>query len=514
MKMNLPLYKGPLEEIEDRELVVKAGAADPMFFCHYFFPRAYRQEDPPFARRVWRQLLDPTSRYANVMMFRGAAKTTNIRALTAYRIAYGMSRVILYVGKSDEHAVRSVGWLRRHIRFNRRWLNTFGMSRGEKFSEGTLELVHGVEGHHVFITAAGIEGSLRGINFDDYRPDLIVLDDIVDKEKVNTALAVKKMTDLVYGDILRSLEAESDNPNAMLINLGTPLMENDPTMQMSRDPMFSTIRVPCWTEETLDLPVEKQESAWPARYPSETLRKEKLSAIRTNKLYLWLQEMELQLTSPETQSFKSEWYREWDILPDRDECEVVLVVDPVPPPSEKQIAEGLAKKDYEAFGVVLAHRSGFYVAEVMANRGHEPDWTVWAFFHLAEKWRVPVALVEQVAYQRTLQWLLRKEMKRRRHYVQIKDFKTGRRSKHDVIVDSLVGPCSEKRVFFPPNEVELRRQFCQHPDVEHDDLLEVAARGVGYLMGKKLRTPQNDRPTLEEEETEGVEPLGNWRLVT
>jgi hypothetical protein len=509
--VDLPLYKGPLEEIEDRKLVIEAGAADPLFFGHYFFPRAYRQEDPPFARRVWWELLNPEHRFVNVKMARGFTKTTTLRTFTTHRVSYGMSRVILYIGKNDDAAKRSVEWIRKAIKFNTRWQKVFGVARGERFNQNVLEVDHGIEGHTIYITAAGILGSLRGINFDDYRPDLIILDDIIDKEMVNTPAAAKKVSDLVFSDVMYSLESETDNPNSKLVNLATPMNENDPASLMAKDPEFHTIDVPCWTEATMGLDIDQQESAWPARFPTETLRRRKRNAGRTNRLYLFLQEMELRLTSPDTQSFKDEWYQTWEVLPPREELTVVMTVDPVPPPSPKQIAEGMAKKDYESLSVVGAHKTGFYELETLANRGHEPDWTIWAFFTLVQKWRPRIVRVEGVAYQRTLEWILRRAMQERRHWQSIETF-TDRRSKHDVIVDALNGPSSNGRMYFHPQNDMAREQFLRHPDITHDDVIESIARGVEWLHLQGLNDEEEEDGFFEEEKR--VAPLQNWRLIT
>jgi len=508
--LNLPLYKGGLEEIEDRKLVIDACAADPLFFGHYFFPRAYRQEDPPFARTVWWELLNPDHRLVNVRMARGFTKTTTLRTFTTLRVSFGMSRVILYIGKNDDAARRSVEWVRKAIRFNTRWQKVFGIARGERFNQNVLEVEHAIADHTIYITAAGIMGSLRGINFDDYRPDLIILDDIIDKEMVNTPAAAKKVSDLVFSDVLYSLESETDNPHSKLVNLGTPLNAMDPASQMAKDPEFHTIDIPCWTPETMGLDIDQQVSAWPARFPTETMRKRKRNALRTNRTYLFLQELELRLTSPDTQSFKEEWYQTWDILPPREEMKVVMFIDPVPPPSPKQIAEGMAKKDYEALGVVGSHKTGYYELETLYNRGHQPDWTIWAFFYLCHKWKPRTIKVEAVQYQRTLEWILRRAMRERRQWESIEMF-TDKRAKHDVIVDGLNGPCSNGVMFFNPNNDMAKEQFTTHPDCSHDDVIEVISRAVEHLHEGTIDDADEDEEDLFEEDK--VEPLGDWRLI-
>lgn len=503
---SIPLYKGEISYVPDRKEVIELSSADPCFYNHYFFGRhAFRQEDAPFERRFWACVEDPDNRYVNLQMFRGSAKTTRIRTYLTKRIAFGISRTILYIGKSDDHATRSVMWLRKNIQFNTRWTECFGLIKGDKFSQGTLELVHGIEEDHtIYITAAGITGSIRGINFDDYRPDLIVLDDIIDKESVHTAAARKKVTELVHGDIKESLEAETDNPNAKMIMLATPLNADDPGEEAKRDPEWTTFRFSCWTPETEGLPVDQQESSWPARYPTELLRRQKRNALETNKLWIFTREKECKLISADLASFKEEWLQYYDIAPPREQMRVCMWIDPVPPPSDAQIAQGLAKKDFEAFAVVGKWEDKFYVLETKLNRGHEPDWTIATFFELIWRWKPQLVGVEATAYQRTLAWLLKKAMQQRRHYVTIHE-DDDKRKKLDKITDGLHPVASNKALYVQKSQTELIEQFIQHPDVEHDDILESVARcceqlNMGDVFGtyEDLLDEEKDIPALEQ----------------
>lgn len=490
------VYDGtPIPEVEDRAEAIELCSSDPLFFCHYCFPRAFRQADPPYAPRFWSVLLNPDHRYVAIEVFRGGAKTTNLRAYLAMRIAFGLSRTILYIGKSDDDARRSLLWLRKQITFNDRFTTLFGLGKGTKFNEGVLEVEHGIEGESVFVTGTGITGSIRGINFDDYRPDLIVLDDIINAESVGTEYVRKKISELVHGDVKESLEAATDNPHAKLAYIGTPLAADDPGQQAKVDPEWGNFRFSCWTPETESLPVEEQVSSWPARYPTEALRSQKRAAIATNRLWIFAREKECRLTSPESATFKAEWLRFYETLPPMHELrDRTMWIDPVPKPTAKQVEQGLAKKDFESFGVVARHRDRFYVLEIRSNKGHEPDWTVKTFFELMRKWRVQQCWVESVAYQSTLAWILQQAMKERREYYTVMESEGDNRSKLDKITDSLHGPASNGVVYVQPSMATFIDQYSNFPDVSHDDELECVARAIGKLNAKGINE------ALDEEE--------------
>src|SRR5580765_5135994 len=160
-----------------RDQLVQLCATNSELYAKTFFPKAFRQASPSFAKEIWAPLEDPNVRLVNLICFRGSSKTTRLRTFASKRIAYGISRTVLYIGASEKDAIRSVQWLRTQVDTNRTWSQTFGLKPGRKWEETQLEITHEVFGHTVWVLAAGITGSLRGINFDDYRPDLIIIDD-------------------------------------------------------------------------------------------------------------------------------------------------------------------------------------------------------------------------------------------------------------------------------------------------------------------------------------------------
>src|SRR4249919_4294943 len=86
---------------------VALGAVDNDIYARTFFPNTFRQASPAFQREIWRDLDDPKVRFSNQRIFRGGAKTTIARVNTSKRIAYGVSKTVLYVGASEGAAARS-----------------------------------------------------------------------------------------------------------------------------------------------------------------------------------------------------------------------------------------------------------------------------------------------------------------------------------------------------------------------------------------------------------------------
>ena len=495
--------------------LVALGATDSLFFCKTWFPKTFRQDFSLYHREVWDTLDDPRRRLVNIILPRDGAKTTTLRAFAAKRIAYGISRTVVYVGKSERHARRSVRWIRRQIEANRAFSAAFGLSPGQPWTDEELHILHGPEEHSVWILAIGITGSARGINIDDNRPDLIVVDDVINGENSATAEQREKIYELVMADLKDSLARQTEAPDAKMALLNTIQDFDDVSQRALKDPEFSSVRFGCWTPETENLATEHRESSWPAAYPSEQLRAERRAAIRRNKLSIFTREKECKLTSSETCSFRHEWLQYYgeghrEAEPPRGGRWVEMAIDPVPPPTEIQIRQGFAKKDYEAFVVACRWDGGYYVLDTAYNRGHEPNWTIDTFFRLCIKYNPRKVIVETVAYQKTLEWILRQAMRERGQFWVITPF-DDKRAKLDVIVDGLSGPASNGLLYVRPEQTELISQFLHYPgknpEGDHDDVLNAAAiviaslaRGqISLLLENQYQALEDSIPALEYE---------------
>jgi predicted phage terminase large subunit-like protein len=250
-----------------------------------------------------------------------------------------------------------------------------------------------------------------------------------------------------------------------------------------------------------------QESSWPERYPTAVLRAEKEAAIARNELSIFAREKECRLITPETSSFRQEWLNyfgpgEAEAEPPRHEMWVELVIDPVPPPSEVQIAKGLMGKDFEALTVVGRWRNKYYVLETIYNRGHQPNWTVATFFELCNRWHPRKVIVEAVAYQATLAWLLREGMRRTGRFYPMEEFKD-KRKKLDRIKDGLSGPASNGALYVRKSQSAFISQFIhfpgKNPDGTHDDVLETVAIGVTSLSKGMIGDVPDDHYVRDEE---------------
>jgi phage terminase large subunit-like protein len=450
-------------------------------YSRTFFPKTVKQKSPAFHEEIAKAVENPDNRYVSVEIFRGGAKTTILRLITSKRIAYGISRLILYVSETQNHSIRSLRWIKRQVEYNTLWTQVYGLRRGDKWTDEEIQIVHTVENVVIHIVAVGITGQTRGLNIEDARPDLIIVDDPADEENTATDEARKKVSDIFFGSLAKSLAPPTECPDAKIVLLQTPLARGDLITSCAKDPQWRHIKFSCFNDDGF--------SVWPERFETEWLKEEKQAHINRGQLALWLKEMECQLISSELAQFPAARLQYWDILPEG--MITVVSIDPVPPPSQKQIGVGLKGKDYEVLSVVGVKNGNFYLCAYELSNAHNPDWTVAKLFELVNRWKPMLVVVETVAYQQTLKWLIEKAMREHKIFVPISEAQIYRNSIIDGrriakklyrIIDGIGYAVGKSALFVNKSHGEFIEQYLAYPDVSHDDVIESVANAIPELL--------------------------------
>ena len=476
----------PVATLTSSELI-ELAAIDTTLFQSEFFPYTVRQAPAEFHPQL-DKVLESSARQVLLLVSRGFAKTTKLRMFAAKRIAYGLARTILYIAISEKKAIQSVSWLRGQIETNRKFTDIYRLGKGDKWTDIECSIRHEIMDHQATVLALGITGGIRGINIEDNRPDLIVLDDIIDDENAATPEQRQKIEELLYGAVIPSLAPPADVPDAKIVMLQTPLNKADVSIKNLEDPSWLTAKFNCWSGATKDLPDEYKESAWPERYTTADLLAKKKGYIARNQSSVWYREYELDMVDPETASFKSEWLQFYDIVP-VDEMTIIGAIDPVPPPTDIQIAKGLHGKDYEAFAIIGSYQGKYYLLDYSLNKGHTPNWTISEFFRLSLKYNPKIWVIETVAYQKTLEWLLREKMIEKKMFYPLFELKD-KRSKFDRIVDSFNGIASNRQFYVKKGMNDFVSQFIEYPNTNHDDLLDACSMALSNLNLFSMRDAQ------------------------
>ena len=443
------------------------GAKSLTRYGKLFFPRTFRQRSPEMHELIGKALYGP-DRYNAFEIFRDGAKTSLLRVYASQRIAYGISRTIMYVSVSQQHSMFSIRWLRRQVEHNKKWRETFGLSKGEKWTDEWMEVKHAFleneDGTPVTITvlAMGITGQIRGFNPDDFRPDLIIIDDILNEENTATDEQRKKIDALLFGALLNSLAPASEAPLAKAAFLQTPLDKKDQIERCLKDPSWNGVRFSCFDEHG--------ESRWPERWPTEVLRTEKEAAIRRGQYRLWMREKECTLVSGEEKPIDISRFRTYDVLPETFDC--VISLDPAS--SERKTADD--------FAIVALGFKGLdvYVLDYSVAKAMMPDKAANDTFSLILLYHPRKITVEANSYQRIMAWYLEQEMIKRRIFVAV-DKVSVKTKNADRIMQTIPGLAAFGHFWVRPTQTLLLEQadnFDPQDKDAVDDLLTAIANGI------------------------------------
>lgn len=470
-----------MNNVSLEEAVALAATSGP-FYSRFFFPKTVRQQTPQFHEDMWVRLEDPLTRYVSFSVFRDGAKTTLLRLFASKRIAYGVSHNILYTSNSERHACRSIAWLKRQVEFNSLWAQTFSLRKGSKWAENEMEIIHGVDEYPIYVLAVGITGQIRGINFDDYRPDLIVADDVDNEETTGTPEQREKTSALFFGALAQGLASPVDSPLAKLALAATPLSDGDVISTCSKDPTFSHAHYGCFDEQG--------QSHWEDKFPTKFLQEEKKAYIARGQLSLWMREKECRIVSSEMAAFKFEWLKTWDTLPEG--LWTVVAIDPASSES----------KNADCFAMVVLGFLGkkVFLCDVFNTRGVDPDQAVAHLFSWFDRWQPRKIVCETVAFQKMLKWYIEKEMLRQRKWRPIGSF-DDKRNKGDRILQAFVQIAPYGDFYYHPSQSEFITQYSTwFPDAKmHEDILDAISIGLSERNQGAEIEGEYER-VLEEEE--------------
>ena len=172
--------------------------------------------------------------------------------------------------------------------------------------------------------------------------------------------------------------------------------------------------------------------------------------------------------------FRAEWLQEYEILPPRQSLHVYTTIDPATDP---QLS--LSKAEDLDYSVVMTTgkdmtTGDIYVLEYFRQRCN-PGEMCDALFEQVERWRPKIVGYEDVAYQKSIDYWVKEEMKKRDTFFILNPIKrTGKRSKETYIM-GLHPIAASGAIHIRPFMKELVTEFLSFPRGAHDDLIDCLA---------------------------------------
>ena len=228
------------------------GAIDMEFFGRAYFPHYFSRPSPEFHREldaIWQQgvlkgryPLTPADTKAisrlpgvrrAVAAPRGHAKSTNLTFKgTMHSTLYGYKHYPIIISDSSEQAEGFLDNIRVEFEENTAILEDFGSLAGSVWRSNVL-----VTKTNIKIEAIGSGKKIRGRKHRNWRPDLIILDDVENDENVRTPEQRKKLKDWFDKAVSKSGDDYTD-----IVYIGTLLHYDSLLAKTLTNPAYRSIK--------------------------------------------------------------------------------------------------------------------------------------------------------------------------------------------------------------------------------------------------------------------------------
>lgn len=269
-----------------------------------------QNKTPPVHLRVMDSFISPKDRVAN-MMHRGFAKTTLVEYLFLYLGVYhelpdfGQVYLAIYVSDSMDNGVKN---MRKNLEY--RWEQSAFLQemlppdKGTKFTDSRWEFVN-TSGQRFIVKGYGAKTGVRGTKELGRRPQLAVMDDLMDDDDARSPTVMNTIKDTVY----KAIDYAMDPNGYKIIWNGTPFNANDPLYEAVEDGTWEVNvypvceRFPCTKEEF--------RGSWEDRFPYSYVVNKYEQSIASGKLSSFNQELMLRIMSEDDRLIKDSdlrWY--------------------------------------------------------------------------------------------------------------------------------------------------------------------------------------------------------------
>ena len=328
------------ETTKEKEKRIAKLLSDPEAFAKYYFPRYTTLPLAPFHIRFGKEMITLNNGMLVKRWFRGASKSTYAMIFIIMRVLANKAKMVVYVGETAPKAKKLLSRIQAHLEANDRIINDFGeqMSFGD-WSGGDFTTKAGVN-----FMAIGKGQSPRGMINDEFRPDLIIVDDVDDEEETRSPERLDNSFEWLTGALYGSFGSEG----GLFVMLNNKIAEDCLVERISQ---LKTAQV-----DIVKLTDKKGRSTWPEKFTPDVIKR-----IKDNMPeYMFLREYYEEIIKP-GKTFKKEWFQWGKVPPLREFKYLVSYNDPG--------FKSTGTSDSKAVILLGLHKAKFYCIKAFVDVG-------------------------------------------------------------------------------------------------------------------------------------------------
>jgi len=427
-------------------------------------PETFTMKFSPIHKKVLEVLEDEEHCKKLIIAPRGIGKTSLVCAWIERMILYRECKVVLYISHSEQLAVMQT----ENIKFNltsptvRAVFGDVTVSDNDNDIDQTFSKKSWVAFGSTIVIPRGCLQQVRGIRWRQWRPDVIVFDDLEDKQEVQSETNREGIRRWFYSDPLYadSLVGNEEQP--------TRFVYIDTLKHPDALPLY--LEKGGWHTTYLSICDENLHSLAPEFITDEELAEERAAAAATGTLEEWYLERLNSTNVEETKRFRREYFKYYtdEDINNCHDLECAILVDPA------RVIKNTT--DYTAIvGVgVSAKNRRIYVMDIVSDRMY-PDQMYDEIFSMARRLGASVIGVEDAGLGSFVTYPLENEMRRRGINCQLVVLHTGLRKKEDRI-GALLPFYRMGIVYHNPSICQqLEQQLLSFPRGRYDDIADAFA---------------------------------------
>lgn len=385
------------------EQVYAKLATDLNFLSKFLLGDVFQFEWPTLIVAVWTLLIQSVASlqdYAGesnlaIGIPRGFAKSTLMKIFCCYCMMFTRHTFILVVGNVDSNAANIIKDVQAMLE-SEHAVRYFGSPDAEVFSARQDFKHYMYQGKSCILKAKGGRTSLRGLNVDHRRPDIILMDDVQDEDNAKSEVESESLSTWIVGTLLPTVSPKGG------INL---FVGN--TYDHEGSILKKFVRDPEWVSLTLAAILDNGQSLWPQLHPLSKLLSSYRTACRLGHERNWLAQYMNALDLEHNDSFNSRavtlnYDARFGDSPTLDLSSLAsarfVIVDP---------ASTKAQADEHAIGVVYVIQETPIIRKVSQGQMN-PMEAITTAVSSAINYAAPWIFIEDIAYQDTLLWWFRK----------------------------------------------------------------------------------------------------------
>ena len=270
----------------------------------------------PFINEKYHSLLRPTDQLAGAMFVEPREHGKTVRWSFAYvlwSIVTGKKRYALLIGASGNAAKENLINIKNELEENELILEDFGDQKGQIWRDDRIELKN-----TACIQAKGAGASMRGTRFRQYRPDLIILDDVLKDDAVDSPSQRDKISRWLKRVVFNL------GKTAFIIWVNTIFHSDDPISRLIEEVEAGTLKR--WIAVRLSCYRPDGSPLWPEYWNTEALEEKREQLGFDNFSTEWNNEP----LSDEQRIIQKAWIKthEYRELPPANELRFFCGVDP------------------------------------------------------------------------------------------------------------------------------------------------------------------------------------------